>query len=95
MVGPILGESVHATRAGLIKSGIEALNFRVVRTSKPITGMGTPQVVHGVKNCVVDGVIIMVNELTYIICCTVEIPWNPLHINAYTVKETGLENVHS
>lgn len=67
MVGPILGESVHATRAGLIKSGIEALNFRVVRTSKPISGMGTPQVVQGVKNCVVDGVIIMVNELTYII----------------------------
>ena len=95
MVRSILGESVHATRAGLIKSGIEALNFRVVRTSKPITGMGTPQVVQGVKNCVVDGVIIMVNELTYIICCAVGISWNPLLINAYTVKETGLENVHS
>ena len=43
----ILGESIHATRAGLIKSGIEALNFRVVRANKPIsiTGMRTPQVV--------------------------------------------------
>ena len=47
MVRPILGESIHATRAGLIKSGTEALNFRVVRANKPIsiTGMRTPQVV--------------------------------------------------
>ena len=51
MVRPILGESVHATRAVLIKSGIEALNFRIVRASKPITGMGNPQVVQCVKNC--------------------------------------------
>ena len=49
--------------------------------------MGTPQVVQGVKNRVVDGVIIMINnELAYIICCAVQISWNPLHINAYTVK---------
>lgn len=57
--------------------------------------MGTPQVVQGIKNCVVDGVIIMINELAYIIGRAVEISWNPLHINAYTVKETGLENAHS
>ena len=47
MVRPILGESIHATRAGLIKSGIETLNFRVIRANKPITitCMRTPQVV--------------------------------------------------
>ena len=95
MMRPILRESVHPTQAGLIKSGIEALNFRVIRTSKPITCMGTPKVVQGIKNCVVDGVIIMINELAYIIGRAVEISWNPLHINAYTVKETGLENAHS
>lgn len=79
----------------MIKSGIEALDFRVVRASKPNTSMGTPQVLQGVKNCVVDGVIIMVDELAHIICCAVEISWNPMYINAYTVKEAGLENVHS
>ena len=34
MVRPIMGESIYATRAGLIKSGIEALNSRRRCTGK-------------------------------------------------------------
>ena len=90
---PILSKSIDACRTPAPKPGVKHFKFTIMRRSKPINGVGSPQRVDNREGNIVDRPIIIILNFANFVCDFILISRQPFWDNDNVMSATELENL--